>query len=80
MTKFLFYKCRHGDYELLTPHDERHWNYLIDEMYECDKVTPAEAEAEGWTVDGSVDYNENANLSIDDGGTIKTIELSELNE
>lgn len=77
--KFLLYDGRHGE-QILTEHSERAWNYLKFEMQNDNRMTFEEA-CEEFGVDclyGSLDYGPNASLSMDDGGDIDTIELTEV--
>lgn len=80
MTKFLFYTCRHGDYEVLTPHTKEAWDFLISEMEQCNGASAEEICQYHDDSDYNPDYDgswEQGFFYIDDGGDIKTIELTE---
>lgn len=81
MTKFLFYESRNG-LRLLVPHTETGWEFLKEHMQDDNRCTFEEAVeqfGEG-CLSGSLDYSENASLSMDDGGSIETAELTVLVE
>lgn len=74
--RFLLYQGRSGQ-QLLTEHTPEAWNYLLKVRDEDDRCTVEQAREDGW-VDGSEEYGPDAYLSVDDGGTIETIELTEI--
>lgn len=77
--KFLFYKGRHGE-RLLTEHSQKGWNFLRNEMDNDNRCTLDEIRRDmgDYAISGSPEYSENAHLSVDDGGEISTIELTEV--
>ena len=77
--KFLLYNGRHGE-ETLTEHSQKAWTYLLKEMQDDNRMTFEEA-YEQFGADcmyGSLEYGPDARLSMDDGGYIDTIELTEI--
>lgn len=75
MTKFLLYNNRHGE-RVLMPHTREAWDYLLAEMNDVNGCTLEEARDDGFWVDGGT-YEEGY-VSVDDGGCIETIELTEM--
>lgn len=73
--KFLLYEGRHGE-RILTEHTKRAWDALLAEMNEIDGCTLEQAREQGFWVDGGT-YEE-GNVSVDDGGTISTLYLTEV--
>lgn len=77
--KFLYYFGRHGE-QLLTEHTPHAWECLKKEMEEDNRVTFEQA-VEEWGEDclsGSLEYSDNAHVSMDDGGEIRTLWLTEV--
>ena len=77
--KFLYYFGRHGEMHL-TEHSPRAWEFLLTEMQEDNRMTFDEAAKEFGPdcLYGSLEYREDAHLSMDDGGSIITIVLTEM--
>lgn len=71
--EFYLYTCRHGDEKILMRASRKAWEFLLIEMERCDGITYEEAEKLGWASGSYVE----GYLSIDDGGEIETIFLSE---
>ena len=77
--KFLHYQGRQGQ-ELFTEHSPKAWEYLKQEMQNDNRAT-FEDIARDFGHDamyGSLDFKSDCYLSIDDGGSIITIELTEV--
>jgi len=77
--KFLFYTGRHGQ-QLLTEHSEKAWEFLKAEMQKDNRCTFEEAIRDFGhdCLYGSFGYSDRACLSMDDGGQIITIDLTEV--
>jgi len=73
--KFLLYRGRHGE-EILTEHGPREWDYLMRHLIEDDGSTPEASAEMGLWVDGGT--FEQGFVSVDDGGRIDTIWLTEV--
>lgn len=72
--KFLLYEGRHGE-RLLVDYSRDAWNFLISELECDDNSTIAQSKEMGLWVDGGT--FEEGYISVDDGGKITTIELTE---
>lgn len=81
MTKFLFYESRNG-LRLLVPHNEKGWEFLKKHMQDDNRCTFEEAVEQfgEYSVEGDLEYSEDAHISMDDGGSIHTAELTVLVE
>lgn len=79
MSKFLYYEGRHGGHRL-TPHTIEAWEWLKVEMQDDNNASFEDIRRDfgDYAFSGSFEYNENAHLSIDDGGSIETIKLTEI--
>ena len=77
--KFLYYEGRHGE-QHLTEHTPEAWEFLKREMERDNNMSFDEVAEEfgAAAIEGSLDYAENGQLSVDDGGSIITIELTEV--
>lgn len=77
MIKFLFYEGRHGERHL-TKHSKDAWEFLRSEMDHDNRCTLDEIARDFGpdAIYGSLDYHTDAYLSVDDGGSITTIELT----
>lgn len=77
MTKFLYYEGRHGE-RLLVPHNEKGWEFLKEQMQEDNRCSFEEAREQfgEHSVEGDLEYSEDACLFMDDGGSISTAELT----
>lgn len=77
--KFLLYEGRHGEL-LLTEHSQVAWDFLRNEMDNDNRCTLDEIRQDFGddAICGNLEYYHDAHLSIDDGGNISTIELTEV--
>lgn len=77
--KFLYYEGRHGE-QILTEHSPTAFEFLKEQMQEDNRATFDEIKRDmGYEAFyGDFEYLDNAYLSIDDGGSIETIELTEV--
>lgn len=77
--KFLYYFGRHGE-QVLTEHTHHAWECLKKEMEEDNRVTFEQAVEELGEdcISGSLEYSDNAHVSMDDGGRIETVYLTEV--
>lgn len=77
--KFLYYEGRHGE-QLLTEHLPSAWEFLKTQMCNDNRASFDEIKRDLGedAIYGSLDYSHNAHLSVDDGGYIITIELTEV--
>ena len=77
--KFLLYEGRQGQ-QVLTEHTPEAWETLKNQMQEDNRCTFEEA-VEDFGHDclyGSFEYKESCYLSMDEGGCIRTLHLSEI--
>lgn len=77
--KFLYYLGRHGE-QHLTEHTPKAWEFLKQEMQNDNRATFEDIIRDFGraAMYGSLDFKDECYLSIDDGGEIHTIELTEV--
>ena len=77
--KFLLYNGRHGE-QILTEHTPNAWEYLKNEMQRDNNATFEDIRRDFGddAMYGHLDYRSEAHLSIDDGGEISTVYLTEV--
>lgn len=72
--KYFLYNGRHGE-TLLVEHTIEGWDYLIVEMQRDNGSSLNELRDAGFDVAGSFAHG---SISVDDGGSIETIEVTQL--
>lgn len=71
--KFLLYEGRHGE-RLLMEVSQENWDYLLRVMEQDNRYTFEDLAEDEVEIEGSYEEGE---LFVDDGGEIRTIELTE---
>lgn len=72
--RFYLYEGRQGQF-ILTRAGRKEWDYLVNELEQDDRMSIEESIEEGFDVSGSF---EQGYLSVDDGGSIRELELTEV--